>query len=266
MSMRIRLGRFLLQLGDFIQSLPVLVMKPDDLVEFSRQAYAKPGDVESWAEDSLVDTGLSAEELDLLNAVPLKTGELLVLGVGGGREAIPMARIGFRVTGVDFVPAMVERAKDNATRRGVELEGIVQEISQLDLPGKLYDVVWMSRAMYSSVPTRKRRVEMVRRIARVLKPGGYFLCQFHWAPQPRYSRAGRLLRRLVALITLGNLAYEEGDILWLKVEFIHAFATQESIRSELEAGGLCVLRMQTSANSTRGNAVCQKNLDPGQNP
>ena len=103
MSLRVSLARGLLRLGAFIQSLPVVVMRPDDLVEFSRQSYAKPQDVESWAEDALVDSGLTAEELDLLAAVPATTGELLLLGVGGGREAIPLARMGFRVTGVDYV-------------------------------------------------------------------------------------------------------------------------------------------------------------------
>ena len=57
----------------------------------------------------------------------------------------------------------------------------MQEISRLDVPAGAYDVVWLSRAMYSCVPTRARRVEMVRRIARALKPGGFFLCQFQLA-------------------------------------------------------------------------------------
>ncbi|NIV37994.1 MAG: hypothetical protein GWN58_53840, partial [Anaerolineae bacterium] len=49
MSIRVSLARFLLQLGDFVQSLAVVVMKPDDLIEFSRQTYDKPQNVEGWA-------------------------------------------------------------------------------------------------------------------------------------------------------------------------------------------------------------------------
>jgi 2-polyprenyl-3-methyl-5-hydroxy-6-metoxy-1,4-benzoquinol methylase len=261
MGMRIRLARFLLQLADFIQSLPVVVMKPDDLVEFSRQSYDRPHNVEAWAEDGLVDSGLSREEAELIAEVPAATGNLLLLGLGGGREAIPLARMGFRVTGVDYVAAMVDRAKDNAARRGVQIEGLVQEISQLDVPAGTYDVVWLSRHMYSCVPTRARRVAMVRRIARALKPGGLFLCQFQWNPGARLmTRAGRLLRRLVAAGTLGNLAYEEGDILWLRVEFVHQFSSEDALRSELEEGGLAVLHIKTSGASIKGSAVCQKNL------
>jgi 2-polyprenyl-3-methyl-5-hydroxy-6-metoxy-1,4-benzoquinol methylase len=265
MGMRIRLARFLLRLGGFIQSLPVLVMKADDLVEFSRQAYARPQNVEAWAEDPLVDSGLSADELDLLAAVPARTGELLLLGVGGGREAIPLARMGFRVTGVDYVTAMVQRAEENAARRGVQIEGLVQEISQLDVQEDAYDVVWLSRNMYSCVPTRARRVAMVRRITRALKPGGLFLCQFQWRASPRPRGKGELLRRAVAACTLGNLAYEVGDTLWLNVEFVHEFSSEDAIRSELEEGGLEVLCIQTSRTTVRGSAVCKKAPESGPN-
>ena len=258
MHLRIRLARFLLQLGAFVQSLPVVVMRPNDLIEFSRQTYARPDDVESWAEDTLVDSGLTEEELDLLEVVPSTTGDLLLLGVGGGREAIPLARMGFRVTGVDFVPAMVARATENATRRGVSMEGLVQEISRLDAPVEAYDVIWLSRAMYSCVPTRARRVEMVRRIARAMKPGAFFLCQFQWNPRSPLTRQGRFLRRLIATGTLGNLGYEEGDKLWYNIEFVHEFSSEQAVRSELEEGGLSVIHIQTDPNSVRAGAVCRK--------
>jgi SAM-dependent methyltransferase len=263
MSLRISLSRFLIQLGAFVQSLPVLVMRPDDLVEFSRQSYARQHDVEGWAEDALVDSGLGEDELDLLSLLPDKSGDFLLLGVGGGREAIPLSRMGFRVTGVDYVPSMVERAKENAAHRGVFLEGLVQEISQLDVPSNAYNVVWLSRAMYSCVPTRARRVEMVRRITRSLKPGGFFLCQFHWDPRYLLSAQGRIVRRMIATCTLGNTGYEEGDILWGNIEFIHIFTSEDDVRSELEEGGLTVTRIQTDPTSIRGGAICRKNLETG---
>lgn len=142
----------------------------------------------------------------------------------------------------------------------------MQEISRLEVPAGAYDVVWLSRAMYSCVPTRARRVEMVRRIVRALKPGGLFLCQFHWDPRPKFTRMGRLLRRLVGVCTLGNLAYEEGDMLWGHVEFIHAFTSEDAVRSELEEGGLSVARIRTDPTSIRGSAVCTKNLESGKSP
>ena len=258
MGLRVKVGRALIALGSFIQSLPVVVMRADDLVEFSRQGYARPQSVDVWAEDDLVNSGLTAEEQELLAEAQGSRGDLLLLGVGGGREAIPLARMGYRVTGVDYVPAMVDRAKENASRQGVSLEGLVQDISRLELQPGAFDVVWLSRSMYSCVPTRARRVEMARRIARALKADGKFLCQFHWNPNPRGLGPGERLRRLVALLTLGNLDYQAGDRLWLNVEFVHEFSSEDKIRSELEEGGLEVIRMQTNPNSIRGWAVCGK--------
>lgn len=233
-------------------------MRPDDLIEFSRRSYGKPDDVEGWSEASLVDTGLSTDEVDMLALVPQKTGNLLLLGVGGGREAIPLAKMGYQVTGVDYVPAMVERAKENATRRGIHLEGLVQEISQLNVPINSYDIVWLSSAMYSCVPTRQRRIDMVRRIASALKPGGFFMCRFHFDPRQQLTKQGIFARRLIAACTLGNTAYQAGDILWGNIEFIHAFTTREEVQSELEEGGFQVIRLQTDPAAIRGWAICQK--------
>jgi SAM-dependent methyltransferase len=164
---------------------------------------------------------------------------------------------GFEITGIDYVPEMVKGAQENAVRRGIHIKGLVQEISRLDVPAGSYDVVWLSKAMYSCVPTRARRVEMVRRIARALSPGGYLLCQFHWGgglpPRGKSGRARTILAR-----ALGNLKYEEGDMLWLNVEFVHAFSSEAAIRSELEEGGLSVLSVLTETTSVRGRAVCRK--------
>ena len=74
----------------------------------------------------------------------------------------------------------------------------------------------------------------------------------------RLTRKGRLMRRLIAGGTLGNLAYEEGDMLWGNIEFIHAFVSEESIRSELEEGGLSVVRIQADSSTIRGGVVCRK--------
>ncbi|MBW6465123.1 MAG: class I SAM-dependent methyltransferase [Brevefilum sp.] len=258
MRMRIRVSRFLLGLGEFIQTLPIVIMKPDDLVVFSRQSYAKPGDVESWSEDALVNAGLNAEEHDLLKTLTTQKGNLLLLGVGGGREAIPMAEMGFQVTGVDYIPAMVDRAKENATRRGVEIDGFVQEISKLDVPEAVFDVVWISKSMYSCIPTRARRVQMVQRIRSALKPGGEFVCQFQiWAGQENRSKAERL-RQLIAASPIGNRTYEDGDKLWLNVEFVHVFRSEDEVRTELEEGGLDIAHIKFDESSIRGAAVAIK--------
>jgi SAM-dependent methyltransferase len=261
MSKRINLARFLFRLGSFIHSLPIVIMKPDDLVEFSRQTYATPESVEDWAEDVLVDSGLWPEETDLIKSIHDQKGDLLLLGIGGGREAIPFAKMGFKVTGVDFIPGMVEKAIANAEARGYKILGLVQDISSLDVPDTSYDVVWFSRAMYSCVPTRARRIAMLKQIYHALKPGGYLLCQFY--SKDKHFEVGKAerLRRTIAKSPVGNREYEKGDTLWLNMEFVHFFTSEAEIRTELEEGGLCVTQIKLNPASIRGAAICKKKHD-----
>jgi len=173
------LGEKLYKIGVFIQSLAVVVMKPNDLISYSQYEYSKFESVKDWGDDRL-EKGLLPSEKELLVRLPVEKGRLLLLGIGGGREAIPLAKMGFEVTGVDFVPNLVEKAIENATQQGLKIEGIVQDISKLDLPSESFDLAWLSIDMYSFIPTRQRRVEMLRRINSVIKERGYFICQFQW--------------------------------------------------------------------------------------
>ena len=257
MRPRITLGRFLIRLGRFVESLAVMVMRPDDLIEFSRQCYARPHMVDIWGQAGRMEQGLRPGETALLDALPLREGRLLLLGVGGGREAIPLAQEGFAVTGVDFVPGLVEKAIENAAQQGLKIEGLVQEISELDVPANSYDVVWLETAMYSYVPTQQRRVEMLRRIGKALRPSGYLACGFRWDARSGFSRKGLWARKAVAYLTLGNLWYEPGDELSGGIEFVHAFSSEEELRSEFEAGGFEVLHVHIPRGLS-GGAVLEK--------
>ena len=256
--LRIASARFMIRLGNLIQSLAVVVMRPDDLIEFSRRTYARPTGVAGWSRADLVDEGLYRDELALLERSPVQDGRLLLLDIGGGREAIPLAQRGFLVTGVDFVAGMVEQAKANAAQRGVFLEGLVQEISQLDVPHGAYDLAWLSARMYSSVPTRQRRVQMLRRIARALRADGCFICQFDWALKQRRSPYALRLYRCFAWLTLGYLQFEPGDTLWGNAEFIHTFDDETKLRMELAEGGFDVLHLDIFDEKTCGGAVLRK--------
>jgi len=259
MKWHIALARGLIRLGAFIQSSAVMVMTPEDLIEFSRQHYTKLTSIEGWNSDNVVAEGLYPQELQLLERLPFRTGQLLLLGVGGGREAIPFARMGFDVTGIDFIPEMVEGALANAASYNVQIKGLVQDIAALDMPAEAYDIAWLSAAMYSCLPSRARRVQMLRRVCRALKQGGYFAFQFQWDTHPQFSPKGALLRRIIAWLTLGNLSFESGDMLWCNVEFIHAFSSESDLRAEFAAGEFDVAWLNIpTVMSGRGEALLQK--------
>jgi len=259
MKLHIALARGLIRLGALIQKSAVMVMTSDDLVEFSRQHYAKLTSIKGWNREDVLQEGLNTEELRILERLPLRTGQLLLLGVGGGREAIYLVRMGFDVTGVDFIPEMVDGAIANAARYNVQIKGLVQDIAALNVSAEAYDVVWIFAGMYSSLPSRTRRVEMLQRACRALKPGGYLACQFQWETHQQFSPKVAFMRRLIAWITLGNRSYERGDMLWGNVEFIHTFSSESDLRAEFAAGEFDVAWLHIPVNmSGRGEALLQK--------
>jgi len=261
MRFRVNTAGFLLKLGRFIQSLAIMVMRPDDLVEFSRQFYAKPSELRYWSSEEMLKAGLNSLETDLLNQIPIKTGRVLLLGGGAGRDAFPLARMGFEVTVVDFVPEMVRRLLDGASQLGLSIQGLVQEISQLQVPEGYYDLVWLANHMYSSIPTRQRRVAVLRRISRALKPNGIFFCSFNWDMRKRHGAIVELARKCFAILTYGNLDYEPGDRLSGNAEFLHAFSSEPELRLEFAEGGFEVLRLQTSASEVEGAALLLSSSD-----
>lgn len=238
--------------------LPVLFMRPNDLLEFGRQSYARQVRVELWSGKRCIDIGLRDAEKTVLEKIPIKEGQVLVLASGGGRDALSLARAGFDVTLVDFVPKMVERAMENARKSGVKISGLVQDMSRLDVPEGSYDIVWLFEGMYSSVPTKKRRVEMLKRIRRALKPGGFFVCEFLWKTENRDSLGIYFLKKLIAYLTLGNFLYEKGDVLWVNTQFIHFFSSENETRSELEQGDFEVDYIHVSSNAIRGEALLRR--------
>lgn len=259
MRPRVAAGSFLVRIGTFIQSLAVVVMRPDDLLEFNRRAYADSKRVEAWGSESIVDGGLEPREIALFEKIPLSKGRVLVLDLGGGREAIHFAGLGFEVTGIDFIPEMAEKAKKNATKRGVSIDILVQEISELDVPHNSYDIVWLSAAMYSSIPARGNRIKMLEKIRAALKPGGYFALQFQrQAKNTSSSKFAKLLRKILAILTMGNLWHEEGDTLWNNLEFMHAFNSDDGLNSEFKEAGFETRYLSKNNESVRGEALLQK--------
>jgi len=237
-------GMFIRRLDEFAQPLAVLVMRTDDLVELGRESYSRADMVKHFCDKNLVDSGLNSDETAILEEIPLKRGKLLLLGLGGGREAIHLSRLGFEVTGIDFVPEMVEKAMKNAASRGLKIEELVQEVSKLDLPECSYDIIWLSSGMYSSVPTKKRRIEMLHKIRKSLRNKGYLLCSFSF--NKIYGLASpvrEFLKKILVFLTLGNFWYERGDKITGDSEFLHSFYSVDLLSSEFESGGFKVVKI-----------------------
>lgn len=105
----------------------------------------------------------------------IKEGDtVLDLGSGAGNDCfVARAQTGEKgkVIGVDFTPIMIEKARENAEKKGFNnVEFRLGDIEKLPLTSNVVDVV-VSNCVLNLVPNKKG---VFQEILRVLKPGGHF--------------------------------------------------------------------------------------------
>jgi len=105
----------------------------------------------------------------------IKTGDLVIdLGSGAGNDCfIARHETGDsgKVIGIDFTPAMIEKARNNAEIRGYNnVEFRQGDIEKMPLTSNIADVV-VSNCVLNLVPNKDG---VFKEIFRVLKPGGHF--------------------------------------------------------------------------------------------
>ena len=105
----------------------------------------------------------------------IKKGEVVIdLGSGAGNDAfIARHETGEtgKVIGIDFTPAMISRARQNAEARGFNnVEFRQGDIEEMPVSGGAADVI-VSNCVLNLVPNKDA---VIKEIFRVLKPGGHF--------------------------------------------------------------------------------------------
>ena len=121
-------------------------------------------------------TARSAEEFVERLDIPAGA-RVLDLACGTGNTAIPLARRGAQVTGVDIAPNLLAQARERAAAEGLKItfeEGDAEELSYSD--ASFDAVVSMFGAMFAP-----QHELVAKECARVLKPGG-LLAMANWTP------------------------------------------------------------------------------------
>ena len=105
----------------------------------------------------------------------IKRGDTVIdLGSGAGNDCfVARAETGEtgKVIGIDFTPAMIEKARENADRQGFNnVQFRLGDIEKMPVTSNVADVI-VSNCVLNLVPDKKA---VFQEIHRVLKPGGHF--------------------------------------------------------------------------------------------
>ncbi len=117
----------------------------------------------------------AAEFIERLN---LKPGtKVLDVACGTGNLALPAARAGAIVTGIDIAPNLIEQARKNAEREGLKIQFDEGDAENLPYESGSFDaVVTMFGAMFAPRPELTGA-----ELTRVCRPGG-FIAMANWTP------------------------------------------------------------------------------------
>jgi SAM-dependent methyltransferase len=116
-------------------------------------------------------------------------GRALELGIGTGRVALPLAKRGIEVHGIDASPAMV--AKLRAKSGGGAIPVIMGNFGGLPVEGE-FSVVYVVFNTFFALLTQEGQVGCFERVAKHLTPGGTFVIEAFVPDLTRFDRGQRL--------------------------------------------------------------------------
>jgi SAM-dependent methyltransferase len=116
-----------------------------------------------------------------------KSGKVLAVADGEGRNGVWLAQQGLDVLSLDFAPAAQAKARRLAERRGADLEFELEDVHGWTYPEDAFDVVVEIFTQFSSPEQRVRKWDGIKR---TLKPGGLLLLEGYTPKQLDYGTGG----------------------------------------------------------------------------
>ena len=133
---------------------------------------------EIWDERHAAHDPIESRDPDatLASAIEgLVPGRALDLATGDGRNAVLLARKGWRVTAVDFSAVAIDRARRSASVTGVAVDWIEADLLDWRPPSRAFDLVTL---IYLHLPPDERRV-VYAAAADSVAPGGRLIVVGH---------------------------------------------------------------------------------------
>jgi SAM-dependent methyltransferase len=98
-------------------------------------------------------------------------GELLDLCCGPGRHAVEFAQSGFRVTGVDRSPFLLERAREHAAEAGVSIKWVMEDVRSFVRPAT-FDLACNLFTSFGYFKDEQDNLQVLRNVHQSLKENG----------------------------------------------------------------------------------------------
>ena len=121
-----------------------------------------------------------------------KVASLADFGCGTGNHVIPLAKRGYRVSGVDLSPGMLEQARAKAVQFGVaeRAQFALGNVRSVDVPGAPFDAAIMMFAVLGYQRSDEEVLAALSNVRRHLRPGAPFVFDVWHGPAVLADRPG----------------------------------------------------------------------------
>ncbi len=105
-------------------------------------------------------------------------GTVLDIGIGEGRNAVFLARMGFDVTGIDISTVAIKKSHLLAKEHGVKLKTILGDLKKYKFTKNRFDIILCFYLVDR---------DLNRRLVEWIKPGGFLIYEAHTLKQQKYE-------------------------------------------------------------------------------
>lgn len=117
------------------------------------------------------------ELIDFLSGISPK-GRLIDLGCGQGRDAIPLAKLGYKVTGIDNSSVGIEQMARLAQAEGLAIKGIVGDFYSYKELDK-YDIILLDSMFHFAKKDKEKETGFLKDVLNAIKVGAMIVICLH---------------------------------------------------------------------------------------
>ena len=159
-------------------------------------------------------------------------GRILDIGCGQGRNAIPLARLGYEVIGIDSSQVGIGQMMEVAASENLSLEGRVGDMFEFDTYQE-FDFILLDSMLHFTQKDRQKEIDWISTIFSGIKKGCYVIFCI-----PENKRISQELEEVA-----NSSSFMEKE---LDRSFEYTFSSQESDYQSVTPYSLLVWRKQTA--------------------
>jgi 2-polyprenyl-3-methyl-5-hydroxy-6-metoxy-1,4-benzoquinol methylase len=98
-------------------------------------------------------------------------GKVIDLGCGQGRDSIPLAKLGYKITGIDNSKVGIDQMTSISEKEGLNITGLVGDVYAFDDFQK-FDIVLLDSMFHFEKRDKKRETDLIHKIAKRINKNG----------------------------------------------------------------------------------------------